>query len=101
MMTYLARPDLMKWYTLNGSFSSPRFSTSADPEVRQFSDIFETVDELERRGEIQNWPRPPVPEFNQIVAILGEEIHKMLRGILSVDDALSRAQQRIEALGER
>ncbi|MDF2185693.1 extracellular solute-binding protein [Grimontia hollisae] len=98
MMTYLSRPDLMKWYTLNGSFSSPRFSTSADPEVQQFSSIFETVDELERKGEIHNWPRPPVPEFNDIVAILGDEIHKMLRGILTVDDALSRAQKRIEAL---
>jgi multiple sugar transport system substrate-binding protein len=53
---------------------------------------------MERRGEVQLWPRPPVPEFSGIMRILGEDIHAMLRRETTVAAALASAQHRIDAL---
>lgn len=98
VIEYLARPELMKWYVQNGNLTSPRFSTSADPEVLSFSKIIGVVDTMERRGQLQIWPRPPIPEFSEILNILGQEIHQMLLGDLSIHDALSRSQNRVDQL---
>lgn len=96
MMKYLTQPEMMKWYVLNGNLSSPRFSTSADPEVLAFSPLIEQVDRMEKRGQLQSWPRPPIPEFNSITEILGEEIHDMLAKKISVSQALRSSQNRID-----
>ncbi len=98
VMEYLARPEMMKWYVLNGNLTSPRFSTSADPEVQATSRIIAAVDAMERRGELQVWPRPPVPEFSAIMEILGVEIHRMLTGEAGIAAALATSQNRIDAL---
>ena len=98
VIEYLTRPELMKWYVQNGNLTSPRFSTSADPEVRSFSKIIQRVDAMERAGQLQNWPRPPVPEFSEILEVLGEEIHDMLLGASTVENALGSAQQRVERI---
>ncbi|MFC6672917.1 hypothetical protein [Marinobacterium aestuariivivens] len=98
MMKYLTRPELMKWYAQSGSLSSPRFSTSADPEVRALSKIIVQLDNMEKKGQLQLWPRPPIPEFNDIVHIVGEEIHPMLKGEASIDRALKNAQKRVDSL---
>lgn len=98
VMEYLTRPELMKWYVLNGNLTSPRFSTSADPEVRAASAMIGAVDRMARRGELQTWPRPAVPEFSDILAVLGDEIHFMLQGEAPVATALRQAQNRIDAI---
>ncbi|MBK5933571.1 carbohydrate ABC transporter substrate-binding protein (CUT1 family) [Rhodovulum imhoffii] len=98
VMEYLTRPEMLKWYVLNGNPTSPRFSTSADPEVQASSAMISAVDAMERRGELQTWPRPPIPEFSDLLSVLGVEIHMMLQGVLTVEQALSNAQNRIDAL---
>lgn len=98
VMEYLTRPELMKWYVQNGNLTSPRFSTSADPEVQAASKVIGEIDAMERRGDIQIWPRPPIPEFSGVLDILGDEIHFMLQGESPPAAALSRAQNRIDAL---
>lgn len=98
VMEYLTRPEMLKWYVLNGNLTSPRFSTSADPEVQASSSLISQVDAMERRGELQTWPRPPIPEFSDLLSILGNEVHLMLQGALSAKDALSNAQNRIDAI---
>ena len=98
VMEYLTRPELLKWYVLNGNLTSARFSTSADPEVQASSSIIREVDAMERRGELQTWPRPPIPEFSDVLNILGDEIHLMLQGAKSVNDALAISQKRIDAI---
>jgi multiple sugar transport system substrate-binding protein len=95
-MEYLTRPELMKLYVQNGSLTSPRFSTSADPEVQAISGVIRDVDQMEQDGTLQVWPRPPIPEFADIVSILGDEIHFMLQGQISVSEALTAAQSRID-----
>jgi multiple sugar transport system substrate-binding protein len=59
--------------------------------VRRLSPIFEAVDQMSWRDELQFWPRPPVPEIGKIIQICGEELHDMLRGIVT-PAALRNAQ---------
>lgn len=93
-------PQAQKMYVQNGSRTNPRYSVAADPEVRRTSPIFEAVDAMSWRDELQFWPRPPVPEICDIIQICGEEFHDMLRGILTPRTALARAQARAERLFE-
>ena len=89
-------PEAQKLYILNGSRTAPRYSVGADPEVRRLSPIFEAVDAMSLRDELQYWPRPPIPRITDIFEICGQEIHDMLRGVQSPRDALRRAQSRAE-----
>ncbi|MCY0152305.1 ABC transporter substrate-binding protein [Hoeflea alexandrii] len=85
-----------KLYVENGSRTNPRYSVGADPEVRRASPIFEAVDQMSWRDELQFWPRPPIPEIGKIFQICGEELHDMLRGIIPPKTALQNAQKRAE-----
>jgi multiple sugar transport system substrate-binding protein len=97
-LTVFTSPEAQKLYVQNGSRTNPRYSVAADPEVRRASPIFEAVDGMSWRDELQFWPRPPVPEFTGLVQICGEEFHDMLRGLQKPRDALRRAQDRADAL---
>ncbi|WP_375258776.1 extracellular solute-binding protein [Citreimonas sp.] len=90
--------EAQKLYVLNGSRTNPRYSVAADAEVRRTSPIFDAVDAMSWRDEMQFWPRPPVPEICDIIQICGEEFHDMLRGITPARDALRQAQRRADAL---
>jgi len=85
-------PEAQKLYIQNGSRTNPRYSVGADPEVRRSSSIFEAVDAMSWRDELQFWPRPPIPEISEIIQICGEEFHDMLRGITTPRAALRNAQ---------
>lgn len=94
----LTSAEACKLYITNGSRVCPRYSVSADPDVRDLSPIIGAVDDIARDGSLQLWPRPPVPEFAEITGILGEEIHLMLRREKSVAAALADAQDRADRL---
>lgn len=94
----LTSAQTVKLYIENGSLVSPRFSVSMDPEVQRISPLISKVDDMARSGVLQMWPRPPVPEISAIIAIAGEEMHDMLVGAKSVDEALINAQNRADAL---
>jgi len=89
-------PAAQKLYVLNGSRTAPRYSVGADPEVRRISPIFEAVDAMSLRDELQYWPRPPIPQISEIIEICGQEMHDMLRGVTPAREALMRAQSRAE-----
>ena len=91
-------PEAQKLFIQNGSRTNPRYSVGADPEVRRTSTIFEAVDGMSWRDELQFWPRPPVPEIGGIFQICGEEFHDMLRGLVTPREALGRAQARADEL---
>lgn len=97
-ITVFASPEAQKLYIQNGSRTTPRYSVGADPEVRRLSDIFDAVDGIAWRDELQFWPRPPAPLITAIIMICGEELHDMLRGVKTVAVALSDAQERADAL---
>jgi multiple sugar transport system substrate-binding protein len=91
-------PGAQKLYVQNGSRTAPRYSVGADPEVRRLSTIFETVDQMSWRDELQFWPRPPIPQISEIIDLCGTELHDMLRGLLTPRDALDRIQAAAEEL---
>jgi multiple sugar transport system substrate-binding protein len=91
-------PEAQKMYVQSGSRTNPRYSVGADPEVRRLSPIFEAVDGMSWRDELQFWPRPPIPEVCDLFQICGEEFHDMLRGIQTPREALARTQERADAL---
>jgi multiple sugar transport system substrate-binding protein len=99
-LTVFTSPEAQKLYVQNGSRTNPRYSVAADPDVRRASPIFEAVDGMSWRDELQFWPRPPVPEFTGLVQICGEEFHDMLRGVHTPTETLQRAQERADALLE-
>ena len=90
--------EAQKLFVLNGCRTSPRYSVGADPEVRRLSPIFEAVDTMSSRDELQFWPRPPVPQIAEIIQICGEEMHAMLRGVSSPREALRKAQARADLM---
>lgn len=94
----LTSAQTVKLYIENGSLVTPRFSVSMDPEVKRISPMISIVDEMARVGVFQMWPRPPVPEIAEIIAIAGEEMHDMLLGAKSASQALENAQNRADAL---
>jgi multiple sugar transport system substrate-binding protein len=91
-------PGAQKLYAQSGSRTAPRYSVGADPEVRRLSPIFELVDQMSWRDELQFWPRPPIPQISDIIRICGHELHDMLRGIVSPREALDRLQARAEVI---
>jgi multiple sugar transport system substrate-binding protein len=91
-------PEAQKLYIQNGSRTAPRYSVGADPDVRRLSTIFEAVDAMSWRDELQFWPRPPIPEISEIIWICGQEMHDMLRGITTPRNALKQAQSRAEGV---
>ena len=90
-------PEAQKLYVQNGTRTNARYSVGSDPDVRRLSPIFEAVDAMSWRDELQFWPRPPIPEISDIIQICGEEFHDMLRGIVTPREALRRAQERADA----
>ncbi|WP_232823081.1 extracellular solute-binding protein [Oceanibium sediminis] len=89
-------PGAQKLYAQNGSRTAPRYSVGADPEVRRLSPIYEVVDQMSWRDELQFWPRPPIPQISDIIRACGHELHDMLRGIVTPREALARVQARAE-----
>ena len=97
-LTVFTSPEAQKLFVLNGSRTNPRYSVGADPEVRRISTIFEAVEAMSWRDELQFWPRPPIPRISDIIRICGEEFHDMLRGLKSPRETLRAAQSRADAL---
>ena len=94
----LTSPGAAKLYVTNGSLAFSRFSLVNDPEVRAMSAMISAVESISERGLLRMWPRPPIPEISGIIAIAGEEIHDMLSGIRSVNQALANAQNRVDTM---
>jgi len=89
-------PEAQKLYVQHGARTTPRYSVGADPDVRRLSPVFEAVDAMSWRDELQFWPRPPIPHIAEVITACGEELHDMLRGLVSPRTALKRAQARAE-----
>src|SRR3984893_9543994 len=90
-IAWMTSPEAMKANVQNGFPVAPRFSVSADPEAAATSPIVSVVDKLAKRNMLKAWPRPPVPEYLYLEAILGEEIHRALRREASDKEALRSA----------
>jgi len=95
---WLTSPEVMKLFVRSGTIATPRFSVAGDPQVRALSPMIEAVDTMAKFGQLRLWPRPSVPQFSDIAASLGAEIHAMLSGDQSVRVALRNSQRCIDRL---
>lgn len=100
-IAWMTSPEAMKANVQNGFPVAPRFSVSADPEAAATSPIVSVVDKLAKRNMLTPWPRPPVPEYLHLEAILGEEIHRALRREASDKEALQNAQAQADEVMRR
>ena len=92
----LTSASASKLYLVNGSLASPRVSVSKDPDISALSPVIGAVDEFNRQGIFRMWPRPPAPCITDVIAIAGDEIHNLLTGSKSIDQALTDAQNRAD-----
>lgn len=92
-LAHLTSPQAQKLFIQNGSRGTPRYSVAEDAEVHDVSPIFDVIDDLSRNDLLQTWPRPPIPEIEAIVQACGSSIHDLLRGQISIEEALERAQE--------
>jgi multiple sugar transport system substrate-binding protein len=95
-LTAFTSPEAQKLYVLNGSRTAPRYSVGSDPEINSLSPIFQAVDTMSWRDELQYWPRPPVLQITEIIKVCGEVFHDMLRGIITPKQAVIEAQDRAD-----
>ena len=91
-LAHLTSPQAQKLYIQQGSRGTPRYSVAEDAEIQNISPIFEVMDDLAQEDLLQSWPRPPIPEIEAIVQACGNSIHDLLRGQISIDEALEQAQ---------
>jgi len=94
----LSSAAVTKHYIEHGSMVSSRFSVGNDPAVAHTHPVISIVDRMARAGQLQAWPRPAVAELNDVVHILGDEIHSMLLRNKRPREALRDAQARCEGL---
>ena len=69
-IAWMTSPEAMKANVQNGFPVAPRFSVSADPEAAATSPIVSVVDKLAKQNLLKAWPRPPVPEYLALEAVL-------------------------------
>jgi multiple sugar transport system substrate-binding protein len=95
---WMTSSNSMRTQVRNGFPVAPRFSVSSDPEMSATSPIVGFVDRLAKQGLLTNAMRPLTPVYTRIEEALGEEIHDALTGVVTDEQALTRAQARIASL---
>ena len=96
VIEWLTSAEMIAEYTKHGNCVSPRNSVSQDPDVVGRCPVIPHVDRMAASGHLAGWQRPPVPEIQKIVDVLGAEMHQMLSGDKSAEDALKNSQRLID-----
>ena len=97
-LQWLVSPEVTKCLIENGSPAKFLHSLSHDPEVEEITPAFKVMDALERRGQLQIWPRPPIPFMTSMMRIVGQEIHDVIWGDAPARDVLVRAENRLKPM---
>jgi multiple sugar transport system substrate-binding protein len=96
VIAWLTSAEMMKEYTRHNYCVSPRHSVSQDSDVVAHCPVIPQVDMFASKGELAEWQRPPVPELQQIVDVLGSVMHEMLAGKRTPEDAVKESQREID-----
>ena len=63
--------------------------------------VIPEVDGMASKGALADWQRPPVPELQQMVDVLGSVMHEMLAGKRTPEEAVKESQQEIDRIMRR
>jgi multiple sugar transport system substrate-binding protein len=95
---WLTSKDMMIKYTENGTCASPRHSVSQDSAVVSRCPVIKAVDDMASAGEIASWQRPPVPELQQMVDVLGTQMHEVISGKKAPEAAVKDSQALVDRI---
>jgi multiple sugar transport system substrate-binding protein len=95
-LQWLASPEMMVKYTEHGDCVAPRNSVSTNPDVVARCPAVKAVNDFANAGEIAAWQRPPIPQIQFIYDTLGSEMHEMLDGRKSPEDAVKDSQKIVD-----
>ena len=98
VIEWMTGEEMMVEYTKHGNCVAPRFSVSGNPDVISRCPVVKWVDDMARNDQLAGWQRPPVPELQQIVDVLGAEMHEMLAGDKSPADAVANSHRQIDRI---
>jgi multiple sugar transport system substrate-binding protein len=101
VIEWLTSKDMMVKYTENGTCVSPRHSVSQNADVVKRCPAVKAVDEFASAGQIASWQRPPVPELQQMVDVLGTQMHQMISNKKSPKEAVSESQKLIDRVMQK
>ena len=89
----LTSVDANRLYVQNGVGTLLHTSLIADPEATPLNPGVALMGELERRGELQAWMRPGISAFQGLTEILGNQVHAVLTGVQTIEDAAIASQE--------
>jgi multiple sugar transport system substrate-binding protein len=98
VIEWLTSAEMMMEYTKHGNCVAPRHSVSQDPEVVERCPVIPHVDQMASSGQLAGWQRPPVPELQQMVDVLGAEMHEMLADKKTPAEAVEESQRLIDRI---
>jgi len=97
-LAWLTSPDTERLLAAYGNAGTPRMSLLNDPQLAERYPAFPLVARLSAEGQLADWMRPAVPQWDGLAEILGTAYHDMLRGELTPEEAAAVAQSRAETL---
>lgn len=95
---WMTSKDLLTELTKHGDCVAPRHSMAADPDVLGRCPVIPAMDAFSKQGVFNGWERPPVPELQQIVDTAGTEMHQMIAGRETPDQAVANTQRALDQL---
>ena len=98
VIEWLTSKDMLQEYTKHGNCVSPRPDVSQEPSVQKQCPVIGWVDAMAQFDLLAGWQRPPVPEIQGIVDTMGVEMHDMISGGKSLDDAIKTSQKKLERM---
>ena len=70
----------------------------SEPGVTGRNPAVAIMGELEERGELQAWMRPGIDAFQGLTEILGNQVHAVLTGVQTIEEAASASQESFASL---
>jgi len=94
----LSSPQQQKRLALAGNAGFPRYTLADDNDLTARYQHFPLIAALDRDNQLASWMRPDIPQWNTTAETISSIFFKMLRGELSAQQAVTLAQNQLEAL---
>ncbi len=90
--------DANRLYVEHGVGTLLHTSLIDAPSVAARNPAVAMMGQLEKQGALQGWMRPGIDAFQGLTEILGSQVHGVLTGVRSIDDAAAGSQASFAAL---
>ena len=95
-LVWLSSAEMMEKYTQHGDCVAPRSSVSNNAGVIERCPAVKAVNDFATAGQIVAWQRPPIPQIQLIYDTLGTEMHQMLTGKKTPEEAVKASQSIVD-----